>query len=324
MKAHRALPAASPCSGLPGQAPADAVRAARLVLSRRMRVAQGFLAIEENCLAQIRGNEAGVVFGRDPESVHQMRVGLRRLRCAHRLFRDVIQPSAALQKEIDWLSSALSALRDWEVLSDNTLPLTETGAPNDTGLASLRRTVEAIAKEKREAASNLMQSARYARLARALDAWMARLSKAAAAPMGLDDGSSPDVSLKEFADRILLREHQRVLKRGRHAADDDAQGRHRLRIAIKRARYAHEFFQSLYPSRPVKTYMAPLLNLQDLLGQLNDFAVADRLLLEVASQYPEQLAYASFARGYLASAGKQLGRKIGKAWKAFERTVPLR
>src|SRR5206468_9798372 len=53
--------------------PPTVVKAAALEFPQRASVEQGFLAIVGNCLAQVQGNESGVVHGSDAESVHQMR-----------------------------------------------------------------------------------------------------------------------------------------------------------------------------------------------------------------------------------------------------------
>src|SRR5262249_10337640 len=50
--------------------------------------------------------------------VHQMRVGLRRLRAAMSLFADVLQDpqSAALKEELKWLTGELGPARELDVL----------------------------------------------------------------------------------------------------------------------------------------------------------------------------------------------------------------
>ncbi|MFM0327333.1 CHAD domain-containing protein [Caballeronia glebae] len=45
-------------------------------------------------MAQVHGNERGVVSGHDSSCVHQMRVGVRRLRSAHDLFAGVLSAPA--------------------------------------------------------------------------------------------------------------------------------------------------------------------------------------------------------------------------------------
>lgn len=293
----------------------DIVRAARLKLSRHMTVTQGLHVIVENCILQILGNEAGVAYGQDPESVHQMRVGLRRLRSVHRLFRHIVTPSATLQREIDWLSLQLSAVRDWEVLASSTLPAVEADTPPDMALPSLRAAVTAKAQAKRKRASAIIRSARFARLGAALSAWTAALEKQASSSS--DDGES-HISIKDFADRAMAHERTRLLKRGSRIDDPDPGLRHQLRIAAKKARYATEFFSSLYPAKRVKAYAEPLLDLQDCLGAMNDFAVADRLLLELQKSKLALQAGANYVRGYLASNTMQQDRKLRKLWHRFE------
>lgn len=301
----RDVPAASP----------DVVKAARLDLSRHMTVAQGFHALVENCVMQIRGNEAGVAHGEDPESVHQMRVGLRRLRCVHRLFRDIVAPSASLQSEIDWLSSQLSAVRDWEVLANSTLPAIEDGLAPDAALPALHAAAAGIAQSRRKKASAIIRSVRFARLDKALTTWTESLERQATPPPGDGELNGP---IKDFADRMMARERTRLLKRGSHIDETDPEARHQLRIAAKKARYATEFFSSLYPAKRVKDYAEPLLALQDCLGMLNDFAVADRLLLELQKSKPALQAGAYYVRGYLASNAMQQDRQLRKLWHRFE------
>jgi CHAD domain-containing protein len=82
----------------------------------------GFQRIAEHCVIDIRRHEAGLVHGTDPESVHLMRVGLRRLRSALRLFSPWIPLPADLRTELEWLGDALGNARDAEVLATSTLP----------------------------------------------------------------------------------------------------------------------------------------------------------------------------------------------------------
>ena len=65
------------------------VTAARIDLVAGTSTRDGFKAIGRACLRQIVGNEPALLKG-DPEGVHQMRVGLRRLRAALSLFADIL------------------------------------------------------------------------------------------------------------------------------------------------------------------------------------------------------------------------------------------
>ena len=67
----------------------------------------------------------------------------------------------------------------------------------------------------------------------------------------------------------------------------DARDRHKLRIAIKKLRYASEFFENLFPGRKRKKRLSVfkdrLKALQDRLGALNDIAVQQKLATRIAA-----------------------------------------
>ncbi len=140
------------------------VKAATLVLASNLSTEQGLQLIVDNCLAQIQGNQAGVEIGSDPESVHQMRVGLRRLRSALGLFAEVAPCPDALQAELEWLTNALGAARDWEVLAGSTLISAANAVPDQTALEQLQQAAHAQARKNRQSAAQAVASVRYARL----------------------------------------------------------------------------------------------------------------------------------------------------------------
>ncbi|MBC7857826.1 MAG: hypothetical protein H7Z39_03430, partial [Burkholderiaceae bacterium] len=60
-----------------------------------------------------------------------------------------------------------------------------------------------------------------------------------------------------------------------------------------------------------------LTGLQNELGFLNDAAVAERLLTDMAAGQPQLEGSAGFARGFLAARVKHDGKAIIKLWKKF-------
>ena len=287
------------------------VKAMPLKLTRRMTVAEAFEAIVSNCMQQVQGNEQGVIAGSDPESVHQMRVGLRRLRSALAMFRPAIALPAELRQGVDWLSDELGMARDWEVLSLSTLDrMKSDGAAASAAL--LQVAAFTVAREKRAQAAAALQSVRYTRLMLTFSDWL------------LDGEWRRQGSVQEpvgsFAEPLLERIERKLDKRGRRLRDGDAAARHRARIAAKKARYAVEFFRSLYPPKRVDRYLKSLSALQDELGRLNDITVADRLLEELRLAQPEIADHASFARGYLAALQNSQNnvQDIHKRWKDFK------
>jgi inorganic triphosphatase YgiF len=284
--------------------PPRVVGASRIVLSRHMTVMQGFRAIAAACMAQLEGNEAGVAAGRDPESLHQMRVGLRRLRSALRLFRDVIACPAGVQEDMAWLGAELGAARDWDVLTGTTLPALAAQLPGCAEVEAVRKAASELAEAKREKAIAAVNSARFTRLVLTLHRW-------------LPEAAAPETPLREFADEMLTRAHRRLLKSGKHLRDAP----HRVRIAAKRTRYATEFLQSLYSAKRIDGYTRLLSALQDELGRLNDAAVASGLLQEMSQLRPELGAETGFVRGYLAAVARDQ-RKSKKLWKRLDRVKP--
>lgn len=300
------------------------VKATTLLLSAKLSVEQGLQQIVDNCLTQIRGNQAGVEIGSDPESVHQMRVGLRRLRSALGLFDAVAPCPTALQAELAWLTSALGAARDWEVLAGSTLSTVANANPDQIALAQLQQAAHAQARRNRQSAAQAVASVRYARLLQGLGGWAAGAGwRSMPAPAGPQAWQAP---LDRFAARTLARYHAKLRKRGKllrgkaaptASATATAQVRHRVRIAAKKVRYAAEFFQSLYPARRVHPYVNALTGLQDALGALNDVAVADGLLHQLIDAHPELAYSAGCVRGYLAARTEPDIRKLGKLWRQF-------
>jgi CHAD domain-containing protein len=120
------------------------------------------------------------------------------------------------------------------------------------------------------------------------------------------------------------RRHRRLRKRGRQVPEAPPEERHRVRIAAKKLRYAAEFFASLYPAKRVARYVGALEGLQDILGALNDAAVVDRLLAEVAaSGRPIAAGVDGLVRGWIAAVAQHELARYRRAWEAFEGAKPF-
>jgi adenylate cyclase len=101
-----------------------------------------------------------------------------------------------------------------------------------------------------------------------------------------DANADEAVSLRDFAAQRLGR-LQRKLRRLAAAADPEQPAAlHALRIAVKRLRYALEFFAPLAPPKAFDRALRRLSGAQDTLGQLNDLTNAGTLLMECAGDDP--------------------------------------
>jgi len=256
-------------------------RAQALHLDADAPLSDAFPAVLGNCLEHIQRNEVAVVEGHDPETLHQMRVGVRRLRSALKLFAAVAPCPPALKEDIDWLGMELGAARDWDVLLSSTL------ARMDAPQIELQSLALQTAHAKRDEAVQALLSPRYTRLMLAMGSWMLQ-----AAP--LLNGSAA-----QFSRQTMQHLHKSLIKRANRMDHDDASSAHRTRIAAKRARYALEFFHSLYRGKSTHSYLKTLAAVQEELGRHNDLVVAGRLLQDLAQQHPQASGAIQFARGYL-------------------------
>jgi triphosphatase len=74
--------------------------------------------------------------------------------------------------------------------------------------------------------------------------------------------------------------HQRLLKRGRGFETLSKAERHEVRIALKKLRYAVDFFGGVFEQGKSK-FFKKLARLQDDLGGMNDVAVAESMLVRL-------------------------------------------
>ena len=96
-------------------------RARDVALSRNMPAEDAFRLIARDCLHQLAANGPGTQEGA-PEALHQMRVGLRRLRACISLFPGMLDDveSTRIKDGLRWLGRSWAA-RDVDVLIDETL-----------------------------------------------------------------------------------------------------------------------------------------------------------------------------------------------------------
>jgi inorganic triphosphatase YgiF len=254
--------------GLTGDGRRRATKAEPVALDRAGDARDAFAAIAHNCIRQFRLNESGVMATGGAGSIHQARVGLRRLRSAFSLFRPLLAGDARaelLQLELRWLAAELGEVRNLDVL----IPRMSEGA---------RVQLEVARERALEHVRVALASARTRLLMIDLAEWLAigdwRVDPADPA---LAARPAPD-----FAADVLDRHRRKIKKRGRHLVKLDDEDRHEVRIEGKKLRYAAEFFGSLYPGKKArrrhKAFLSAIEDLQDALGELNDFVTGPEVL----------------------------------------------
>jgi CHAD domain-containing protein len=99
------------------------LRAAPPLLTKKMSPATAAQCVLREMFCQFTANLATLRQSDDPEVLHQARVGWRRFKSAHRLFKPVLQTSAAPSLEpLQTLLVVIGELRDMDVACMETLP----------------------------------------------------------------------------------------------------------------------------------------------------------------------------------------------------------
>jgi CHAD domain-containing protein len=208
-----------------------------------------------------------------PEDVHQMRIAIRRLRVALRLFGHMLpigRPDV-LARELRWLARALGTVRDLDVhaasLRRHLRGLDESTAQELKGYElALRR--ERLAA--RAELATVFDTERYVRLMSAFEALVGA---------GLPPGALRRWQSFTIADgaKCLKKSRKRVRKLGRKLrAGARSADLHRLRIRAKRLRYELEFFRAAYPD--LEAAIKVTRSLQDVLGAHQDATAEARRL----------------------------------------------
>lgn len=272
------------------------VKSAPLALDRAMSVEDGFSAIFQACLAQFQANLPGVLGVLPPpqakmhhdghdganagptainEYVHQARVALRRLRVALRLYRRVCALPDDLMASLRALAAVLGPARDWDVLCSETLPAIAPHFPDSARWQHGMGALEARRDEVHAAMRTALIHARPGAWLLAMQRWLLRQGWRGVPETQRFVQLSP---LDKWARQALRKGHRRIAAGARDFARLTPGQRHTLRIAIKRQRYAAEFFQSLFCGRRQGRYLAGLREAQDGLGRSNDMRIAWNLL----------------------------------------------
>ena len=282
---------------------------------------EAFAGIIGHCLRHMMGNWSAVLDAHNPEGVHQMRVALRRLRSAFVLFAEPFRPAlGSLEAEVRWIGEVLGRARDLDVF------LTEVFAPVAAAHGGDMRlnALSALVRERRAQAWEdlfaALTSERYRRLVFELTA--AALTRPWA---GADDTREPAGAFAR--DRLSLR-YERILKAAKRIERLNESERHELRIELKKLRYAVDFFESLWPDHKTKRFLKKLSSLQDVLGEMNDAAVAralvgDLLHAQGNGMNASAVAYAAgVVVGWHVGHSRARAKKLAKRWASFVETRP--
>lgn len=282
-----------------------------------------YLAIEKH-LDKIIKQEADVIKDRDPEAVHQMRVGMRRLRSAVTGFAPALDlPKDASERKIAKIARLLGQLRDLDVLKEAikthyqpTLPQAEQ--------KSLAKVLDYLAKERKhaiEAIKSNKSQEDYEEVKDAFEKWLKKptFTKLASLPINdvlpelllpavsklfLHPGWLVGVSAKNgeisFTNTLTLGELGELLA-------EQGLMLHSLRKEAKRVRYQMELFTEFYGSNYADS-LEDITEIQSILGKIQDCAILAEFMADV---------FKSDIQNYLPTLAQQLAQTSYDAWQEW-------
>lgn len=258
------------------------------------------------CLAHVQSNVPGALLKLDEEYLHQVRVGLRHLRVVISIaLRFHADPElTALREQVAKLCVELGRSREWDVFVTQTLAPICTRLPEHEGLREVLSVSERARKKQHAGMESNLASQEFQRMLLRFGAWMYS-----------GQADEAEATLEQFAVKILRKRGSSVAKYGSALIGEDAAKLHALRIACKKLRYSIEMFGGLFPKTRVRDYVAALAELQDILGVLNDIAVAHRLLNELDNAARHDTL--ALIRGWMEHDYAERVAEFGKAWKQF-------
>jgi CHAD domain-containing protein len=252
--------------------------------------------------------------GVDPRGVHQARVASRRMRSDLQTFGPLLDAdwSAELQADLKTLIDVLGAVRDSDVLGAKLLDVAARHPDIDPTAAG--SVVHEVNADRRRARRRLLRFLGQERTLQLLD----RLIAAADDPPTLPRAER---SAKKVLPK-LVRKRWKRLNRAVRALGPDPSPRelHRIRILSKRVRYATEAVAPAAGKQATR-FAIEAARIQDALGELNDAAVAQDRLGDIANSLDGR---AAFTAGQLAQQLTVEARIEGENWRRAHRKMKRR
>jgi CHAD domain-containing protein len=271
-----------------------------------MDVAAGAHETLEQAAKALAENLRGVLSG-ESEAIHQFRISLRRLRALLELYQSLLSQNwfTSVREELRFFGDSVGVLRDIDVLqqkvSDAAVKLDQSLR---AALIPLHKTLALRRQQQHDETSALLRSPRCEALMHSLRSAAFKQMPGPDAPLRLAPLIQPFVRKVERVGAKLSR-------------DSDPVEFHRLRVRIKRLRYAVEMVDA-NQSKQAKRAMKKLKSAQEVLGMQHDLVTAIGWLKEVAASSsvpgPALLA-AGAVYEVLQRQSLKVSRRAWKKWK---------
>ena len=274
-------------------------------LSAEINAGRAFTLICRACLRHLVVNEPATI-RRDEQALHQMRIAVRKLRAAISLFSDVVGDDrvGTIKTELRWFARELGPARELDVFLFEVLKPLKNQHKNDPGFISISRMFARRRLQGYRRARDAVQSARFRTLVLDTAEWVE------AGPWSMSEDPlmriRREMPIKIYAAEQLSLRRKKIRRRGAKISRLSPEQLHSWRIQVKKARYAVEFFSSVYggnkSAKRRKKVVSTLRQLQDCLGRLNDIMTSKALCAEIIANpgrgsTAEQSRHRAFAAG---------------------------
>ncbi|MDB5932047.1 MAG: adenylate cyclase [Polaromonas sp.] len=278
------------------------LRAAPPLLDKKMSPASAAQCVLREMFSQFTANLATLRQSDDPELIHQARVGWRRFKSAHRLFRPALQPGAAPSLEpLQTLLVVIGELRDMDVARTETLPRFADAYRADS--ASRAEKWQQLAQDLAQACRIQRKAVCFALETPAVGATLLAITEWLETLEAMDKGhpAAADVPLRPWARGRVARLHKQLKSALKDASTPDSQ--HRARILAKRLRYGIEALKPLLDKRRARRWHQEATRLQTGIGGTRDVLQAGVVL----SRLEADRDVAEFMRGVAAGQASHAG-----------------
>jgi CHAD domain-containing protein len=267
---------------LQGRRPKDYSPKLDVRLTPDLRTDTASKTLFRELLRAIKLNEQGTIADTDSEFLHDFRVAVRRTRVGLNQMKKVLPEDAlARYKEFfTWLGQITGETRDLDVYLLN---FDQYKKKLPSGIRqSITPLQHFLVTKKHKSQQQLAKKLRSAKYLTTLAKWESFLNSP---PTQNPSATDATLTVKEFADKRIWKTYQQAVKEGnaidRHSPPEAL---HKLRKTCKKLRYLLEFFQNLYPERPIDKLIKGLKKLQDILGDYQDFSVQQERLQQFSEE----------------------------------------
>ncbi len=262
-----------------------------------------YLAIAKH-FRKMSKHEAGVLADKDPEELHEMRIGMRRLRSAVSGFAPAIDlPKGAGERNIASIARNLGKLRDIDVLQETL----QKGYYSDLPKSEkkyLDKIFQKLAKQRHKAlkeAKGTLQGSKYQKLQKSFQNWLKEPQYQAIASVEVEQ-ILPDLLLPQISELLLdpawlvgvrveggevVFPEKLDRRQVREILATQEEKLHKLRKKAKKTRYQMDLFTQFYDDK-YQDHLKQVKEVQKVLGDLQDSFVLKAFLNGFYDGKPEK------------------------------------